>query len=878
LLVTLAQRLFAPFMNLLVHVVSAGEIAADHPGRAGQTVYTIFFTDDAPLHAQWLRFLGTYPVVARLVAVTFRNWTVVTDELIARVGNDRPLLEATFASAPLGCLASCSQDAGDSHDHGRTVALLTFESGIKVAYKPKNLAIAYSYMAFARWLNDTGLEPALPLRTIVDRDDYTWEEFIADAPCENVDAVHRFYVRMGMHVRLIQLLGGTDFTSDNVVAHADEPALIDLEALLSPRLLTDPAAEGKRAAAAAAMAAPVRGGLVTARITGEPGRPGADLGALAPIGDSFAPFKVAALQWTENGIAPVGLYPQLSFKRATPRLAGAAVMSTDHFDDVVAGYVAMGAHLRRVHPRLAGAAATTDMKTAVVRYLARNTHIYARMLRVSYGPMQLRDGVDRELCLERMWKGRFPNPNVVRIEIDSLRDLDIPMFGARPDSAALLCEGEVIAPEFFAAPTADALDERIADLPSTTRESDRELIESVLFMLGPSIPRRVDFRTPPTDAPRSEWVSLAARVSDEILDARLGPADEPGWVGASYHAPSDSWIFAALGDDLYTGASGVALVLARVARATGVTRFEAAARGALRAEGRSLELLSSKVFSDPAGRSLGAGFGWAGRLYACEHGAALLDDDTLRHPSRTVFSALAEGGEDELAKMFARADTWDVASGVGGLVAASIGSIDTADILEANRACVAAVAARALDAHEWSDADIAMYPPNRYPTEIMGGEIAHALVLARARARGVIGDSDVSAMPVSEAALVSLTTGNLLALLELDRERALTHIDARLAGVPRDTDALAWLERGELALAAAHATTNTVTHGERYRAVAVAAGERLYDIKQRTGRWIPERLLPDRFNPSAFTGLSAIANFFVQLAHPAPLPSLRTLA
>src|SRR5690606_10332068 len=61
-------------------------------------------------------------------------------------------------------------------------------------------------------------------------------EFAEAARCTAADDVHRFYVRAGMLLALVHAMGGTDFHLENIVACSEQPVLVDLETLLSPRL------------------------------------------------------------------------------------------------------------------------------------------------------------------------------------------------------------------------------------------------------------------------------------------------------------------------------------------------------------------------------------------------------------------------------------------------------------------------------------------------------------------------------------------------------------------------------------------------------------------------------------------------------------------
>ncbi|MEO8621104.1 MAG: type 2 lanthipeptide synthetase LanM [bacterium] len=862
LLAALAQRLCSHWNTLLYHRVSVADILADHPGAAGQTIQGAFFGDDAPVLHQWAAFLRSYPVLARLIAVAYRNWCTTTAELIARLNVDRARLCSTFLPdtpdtpdtlGTLGALTECSVGMGDSHDHGRSVAILTFGSGTRVVYKPKDIGVATAYMQLADALNAEGIEPQLPTRRIVEGDGYGWEEFVAQAACESLDGVRRFYVQIGMHARLVQLLDGMDFTGDNVIAGGDAPALVDLEVLLAPHIPLPGQAPSADEVLTRGFDSPARGCLISAKILGERGRPAAELAALAPSTECVAPFKQRVLRSSANGPTLVDAYPEFPGFRATPSLNGVRMQSTDFFDDVVAGYVQMGEHLRRLHAHLASETGPlAPLRHVLVRCLCRDTHIYARMLQSSVTPARLRDGVERELCLERMWMARFSNVAVVAAEIESLRELDIPLFASCPSSAPLFQEGAVLVEDFFVETAWDRLTERVRAIPSSTREHDRELIESVLFTLAPPVRRRV---APSAVMPArvADWLAAAEHVGMEIVAAAAGSTDAPKWIGGKYHPWNDCWTFGVVSDDLYSGAAGIGLVLAELARATRSSELARVASATLHGLGRRLAHVPAQMRANPVAHPPGASFGWSGRLYACDRGSALLDDDSLGDGPATLVKSLAQLGRAELSELLGRADAYDVGTGAAGLmlVARAVRAGSDADRAEIAAAIGELLAERAAN----GAMDTPLYPTHAHPRGVIARVLDSAGVMA--------------AMPTLGDQLSILSAARADARL---RDVALGSVERALSEAITDGDGLRWLERGELALAA-HAVAN----GSGYLAIAEDAGERLCALKARTGRWLPECLLADRYNLSAVVGLGAVAHFLLQLAAPGRLQSYRTL-
>jgi hypothetical protein len=454
-----------------------------------------------------------------------------------------------------------------------------------------------------------------------------------------------------------------------------------------------------------------------------------------------------------------------------------------------------------------------------------------------------------------------------------MRDLNVPLFTSRTSSSALCAGGATLAESFFEGTASQRLSERVLALSTTTAARDRELIESVLFTLAPDVPRRIDSPALMNRARRREpdWLSSAERVGDEIVAAALGSVDRPAWVGANYRPWSDSWSFGGVAEDLYSGTSGVGLVLAELAASTRSRRFADAAGGTLRAIARRLGGVPTS-FDGSAVTPPGALFGWGAWIYACERGGRLLDDDSLTEAASTVVRVFAAYDACDLDERLVNAAAWDAPTGVAGLLLTLTAA--NAPVDDDRDRVTAAITRFVVARGSSGEHQPSIYVENRYPRGVMGLDAGVQLALARWRATHGSLETMPDVGPLADPAAFgdALAALSCAAIVPSQRVSALRNADVQLAVVPHDDDALGWLERGELALAA-----HRIASDARYMNVACDCGERLHHLRDATDRWMPNRLLADRYNVSAFVGLGAIAHFFLRLAHAGRLSSYRTL-
>jgi type 2 lantibiotic biosynthesis protein LanM len=868
------RRLLARLARVVSDVTVQALIAKAEP--AGGARLDTFGGDAADAPAAWAAVFRELPVLARVMALAVRHWREGTAELLGRLGSDLPLLERAFGGgAPLGALERCEPGSGDPHGGGRAVAMLTFSGGRRVVYKPRDLRVAEVYAALARTLNAAGLAPALHERTVLVRPDYAWEEFVHGTDCPDEAAVRRYYRRMGMHARLLHLTGGLDFTCDNVVAVGEHPVLIDLEMLTAP-LLAPPVPGGAAGEQAERRAArlPTRSGIVTARIFGEPGRPPAELGALAAGGTRRAPFRHLTAGRGEDGqVRMMEEYPLFPTGAAAPRLHGSPVPSGPYLDEVEAGYLEMARVLRLCAGELASPGGPlAALGEAPVRFLARDTQIYMRMLLESLRPARLRDGVEREICLERLWKARFPHPGVVAQEVEELRELDVPLFTSRPATDAVDLRDAPPAPGFFQGSAMDAVRGRLAGLARQTDEDERRAIRGALAVAAPEHPVPL----PSVDVGGTGGVdaggfrAAAEELGDAILAAAFDAGEGPAWAALHYQPQHDAWQVGLLPCDTLAGTAGIAMVLADLRRA-GAERFGGPARALLRHVAARAAGHAAEPPPAPGAPFCGGFAGWGSWMHALAHGSRALGDAAMLHDAAGALAALPLNR--------APSAPTDLLGGRAGLLAGLLAVQGSASVHAALAGAAAALVGpleAALSAR-W-EPGAGCYPEGAVlPSLLPSGRDGVAFALARAEAAGLAGGAAAAWLAAAPPAAAS---GQHLARLAIVR---LVTAPACTPGVVGAARAFAgavdaggatpdWLEAAEVALAV-HAVTGDAHDLARAREI----GGWIVARRRAHGSWFPDRLAPDSLNLSAVRGLAALAHLFTRLHAPGEAGSIRVM-
>ena len=543
----------------------------------------------------WLDRLELFPAAAWLIGVSIDNWLTLIAEITARLAVDADAIAATFFDGhPPGQLIEFRGDAGDVHNHGRAVALLTFEGGARLVYKPKDLRTSAGFIALVEALNAAGLDPPLDAGRLLPRGGYAWECFVAPAACRDAAGVARFYRRMGALIRLFQMLEGRDLWLDNLIAAGDQPVFIDLETLLQPRLPSLGRTATERAGRALLAETVAELGTVTMPTPIEPGIACEELGALAPPRPYLSPFRQVP---GSTGPATRDEFVTWQHPEHVPTLDGVAADSTAHLLAILAGYRAMQVILARAASLLrAPGGPLAALESAPVRYICRDTWSCQKLIQQSCAPAQLADPVLRERYLVQLHRAllsddlddaaRHRHRAIVTSEIDSIRELDVPFFVSHPDSSGVWTVAGTMIAGHFDGTAWDRLQTRIAAI------ADFPLAEQEAVLLSAYGAAHRDVPAPHIARLLGDVggpLVLAERIGRALLAAATQKGDDPAlWLGLVYSPYIDGWTFEPVHDDLLSGSGALAILFADLHAACGGTGWRDAALLALRGTDRAL--------------------------------------------------------------------------------------------------------------------------------------------------------------------------------------------------------------------------------------------------------------------------------------------------
>lgn len=516
------------------------------------------FVDRTCAPGYWDTLAVHYPTLLPRLRTVVDHRVDASIEFATRFAADRSRLAR-------GELRKATFGAGDSHRGGRTVVLVECAAG-RVVYKPRSVAVDH---ALAELLAAVVPDEEDPIRVpaVLVRDGYGWAEHVEHRYCAGETELRRFYRNLGRWLAVTRLLGGTDLHQENLIAVGPVPVVVDCETLFTPRQPAPPSGYGAAADAAH------------------------ELVAGSVLGTGLLPGRGLALGWRGIDTSAIGSLPGQQPVPDVPVIVGAGTdearidlakapraATTNHpdpnpvlgryWDHVVTAFTEQTDRLRALDraDRLAGLLA--PFADLPVRAVLRATETYAELSRMLWHPASLHDeaaAVAKARDLLARHASNAPDapadPEVIAAEVAELLHGDIPFFTTTPATGTLTGPGGTRWGR-----SADLVAEELARWRATDPEVDRRVIQAALVSAYlnegwlPEPVRRLPSAPDPADLDRRRRALAAGIVERVAANAIRGDDGTASWVAPVLNPTG--WSVQALNADLYSGVSGVAVLLA----------------------------------------------------------------------------------------------------------------------------------------------------------------------------------------------------------------------------------------------------------------------------------------------------------------------------
>lgn len=362
--------------------------------------------------------------------------------------------------------------------------------------------------------------------------------------CRDAAELHAFYHRAGTLAAVLYVLDAVDCHAQNLIAHGDQPVLVDCEALFHPDL-REPAKDlspSERLARHDAAHSVLRSGLLPQRVWDEDGNGGADVSALGWDPDQAPPRTVPYVDGEGTDRMRIAYRPMnLQGVDSRPLPADQPLKPADFADDLDAGFTEAYRIMARTRPgvrRLLRAFAADH-----TRLLRRDTLEYRSLLAAGDHPDLLRDALDHDRHLDRLWALAAWEESAEAFLAHERADLwnnDVPLFTLRPDGVDARASTGALIPSVVDRPALDTALDKLDSLGPADLARQRELLRlSVTTATGTSEPSRPQVAAPArTPRPRTRTPGRSApalwpRPPRPPTTCCAGPTgDRPTWPGS----------------------------------------------------------------------------------------------------------------------------------------------------------------------------------------------------------------------------------------------------------------------------------------------------------------------------------------------------------
>jgi type 2 lantibiotic biosynthesis protein LanM len=709
-----------PGQMLIAHLGSSG----DGSGEPIREVYDAFIAE--LLSSGYALLLADFPVLGRLLSTIVDFWLEGTTEMLERIAANRAELREYFGIDPDAVLRKVQLGLSDPHRGGRAVAIVSFEGEIasdfaKVVYKPKDMQLDRAYQDFLRTINHSSVMPPLRTLVVLPCKGYGFMEWVEHRPCGNDEELERFYTNAGRHIAVLHLLGCSDCHYENLIACDDQLMLIDSETLFNSSLVdvssgTDDPHHMLSDAQISMEDSVLRIGLLPNWTIEGTGRKFAfDISALGitPTPEREMPGWLAV---NSDGMIPSSIKQSCELPTSLPIEMGSPPRLMDFVEQLCAGFTQQLLEAMSRSTTLIGA--LVRFKGLPRRQLARSTRLYFAIQQRMLRPASLRSAVAHGLVLEQLSRcfvsiNKKPNSwPMFQAEVLQMEQLDIPLFEHQIDSEDLpLPHGLAPIRGYWLASGLESAKRRLSELDCDEIGFQEQLIRGSITASqlkadqqgndagfisnsgNPQLGEETGTYSLSIDGYRHEAFRLGEELWSDAIRDRKG---RPEWLGIDLGVDGGSFKFGLVGNSLYSGASGIALLFARLALSSpdpaSAARWRERAwscfaRLAELSEGNSMDPLFRKLPHLPYG------------LHGT--GGILLALQLLSQEGSTQALQLAEKVMQQLRPERLQADeSFDVLGGVAGLIGPLL-LLGTPQALELALICGDRLVDQQLDSGGW---------------------------------------------------------------------------------------------------------------------------------------------------------------------------------
>ncbi|HEY2494349.1 MAG TPA: type 2 lanthipeptide synthetase LanM family protein [Paenibacillus sp.] len=651
-----------------------GDLTTESPNERYQEYFKLL-EDSHHLRA----FFDTYPVLARCMTEYTLMFSTYVCEIIVHYSSDWKKFKAKLGNGcEYDCLTGIEIGAGDTHNTGKSVAILKFNSGAKLVYKPHSLHIDECYRDMIDWINKRGFKYLLSSPNVLDCGAYGYHEFISHNPCQSIMEVEQFYYRLGALTALCYACGATDYHSENIIASGAQPVLIDLETIFTPLTETQLQHMLGEQSLRTVFSSLMLPGVYSPN-------PLFDIDLSAVGGRGGQKSQLMKIQRITNVGTDEACLIEDDFyttdeKQNRPILNGEYVDVSMYTKQTIEGFCDLY-RLILMHRDTFVRDILLPYSDAMGRHVLRATALYGKLLTHSMHPDYLQNESDRNRLLHIMAnESAFPPQAVIEHELEQMQRQDVPYFMFSLNSHDLYDMNGVCIRDFYPMSIIELVEQYLMQLSEEDLSIQLQYLRWSLSSLedsdhhsdGHSYNQRSDMYNRHTTVLTQDLIDnenritqfqqCATSIGDSIM-RRIVKTNDSNMlcIGFAIVGEEDKHKPVWLEHNMYSGLSGYVLYLAQLTNITCDQQYREMAQQLLNTmQSNKLKLDEASELHKEITISTSAFSGEGTHIYALIYCGLLWKDDTLLEDAKNRLPVLKRAIEQETQ--------YDIIAGLAGCI------------------------------------------------------------------------------------------------------------------------------------------------------------------------------------------------------------------
>lgn len=523
-------------------------------------------------------FFLTYPSLTRLMftrgSFWIKNMNKLHSDFLKSVNN----LKEKVGKKEIR-IDHISKGVSETHRKGKSVYVLTTETGQKFVYKQRNILNDIKFYKFLEDLQeDLNSEFYIPWFVESGRES-GYMEYVDNEACTNEKEVNNFYINMGSLLCVFYIFGSTDLHSENLISCRESPVFIDLETLLHPVIKLNwehlnklneyiDTKFGRSVSAAAILPQWILG----------PDTQAYNNSALG--GDKGAVLN-PKLIWKNINQDDMTFYYEERPKEEdnhTVYLKNRKTMPQNYLDEILIGF-------ESTYKAFLDGKCVIDKKIfddLYIRFVFRPTKTYIFLLDYLNHPDYLKSGVVRSVEMERLAKGLLVSLekkniywDVFEDELKQLENGDIPYYFTKSNKAYLASENGTIIENSFKVLGVNNIKNDLKTLSYKDMEFQEDIIRNSVKTTQTSN-KKINRSKKIIKGEKSEKElveNTVKKIANKIIAEKIEKGNRATWVGYVTNIVSHTYGYEPIGLDLTNGNIGVGIFLASAYKYTGDRRY-----------------------------------------------------------------------------------------------------------------------------------------------------------------------------------------------------------------------------------------------------------------------------------------------------------------